>query len=52
MESLFPARPCGTLRVPDFAACNTCGADAGKYVVWDQGDGWTCLNCFATDGGD
>jgi hypothetical protein len=38
--------------VPDFAVCNTCGADARKYVVWDQGDGWTCLNCFATDGGD
>lgn len=38
--------------VPDFEKCANCGVDAEENVVWDQGDGWTCLNCWATDGGD
>ena len=38
--------------VPDFEKCANCGADVKENVVWDPGDGWTCLNCWATDGGD
>lgn len=36
---------------PVFAMCGECGADAQTYVMWDPGVGWSCLNCFATDGG-
>lgn len=46
--SLLPDAP----PVPDFEVCNACGADAEAFVVWDQGDGWTCTECWATDGGD
>lgn len=37
---------------PDFDAWNACGTDAKESVVRDQGDGWTCTKCWATDGGD
>lgn len=37
---------------PNFVVCGSCGADAAEFVVWDPGDGWTCLKCHGSDSGD
>lgn len=34
--------------VPDFDACNNCGADS-SVCWWDDVDGWCCPKCGASD---
>jgi hypothetical protein len=38
-----------TLPQPDFEACGNCGADADRFVTWDNADGWCCSKCGACD---
>jgi hypothetical protein len=35
--------------VPNFPTCHNCGADARKWVTWDNADGWCCSKCGGCD---